>query len=266
MDYTISYTELIKAVLEAPAYHLAFEGFLVMWLLWLIFHKSYKPEPTELSEKEKQELIEEWKPEPLVPKVDVERYNYALNPRIVTSKLGKTVVVDGKTCLNVATHNYLGLVEDELLEEAAINGLKKYGVGSCGPRGFYGTVDIHLKLENRLAKFMGVEEAALYSYGFSAVASAIPAYAKAGDIIFADEGVHFAIQKGLQASRSKIKWFKHNDYKDLQRLLEEQEREDIRNPKKAKVIRRFLVVEGLYLNYGDVCPLPELVRHRPQFF
>lgn len=83
---------------------------------------------------------------------------------------------------------------------------------------------------------------------------------KRGDVIFADEGVCFAIQKGLVASRSKIKWFKHNDMEDLERLLIEQAKEDKKNPKKAKVTRRFLVVEGLYINYGDLCPLPKLVE------
>lgn len=73
---------------------------------------------------------------------------------------------------------------------------------------------------------MGVEEAILYSYGFSTIASAIPAYAKVGDVIFADQAVNFAIQKGLSASRSKIKFFKHNDTQDLERLCKEQEMED----------------------------------------
>ena len=60
----------------------------------------------------------------------------------------------------------------------------KYGVGSCGPRGFYGTVDVHLELEERLAKFMEMEEAVVYSYAFSTIASAIPAYSKRNDVIF----------------------------------------------------------------------------------
>ena len=128
--------------------------------------------------------------------------HYALNPRVTTSKMGKYITIDGQKCLNLATHNYLGFVENEKCIEAAIKGLRKYGVGSCGPRGFYGTVgmekinwfrcklikrnflDIHLELESRLAKFMNVQEAVLYSYGFSAISSAIPAYSKAGDVIF----------------------------------------------------------------------------------
>lgn len=87
--------------------------------------------------------------------------------------------------MNIATHNYLGLLDDESIQNKAAASIRKYGVGSCGPRGFYGTVDVHLTLEERLAKFMQTEEAIVYSYGFSTIASAIPAYSKRGDIIFA---------------------------------------------------------------------------------
>ncbi|XP_057403857.1 serine palmitoyltransferase 1-like [Balaenoptera acutorostrata] len=105
---------------------------------------------------------------------------------------------------------------------------------------------------------MKTEEAIIYSYGFATIASAIPAYSKRGDIV--DKAACFAIQKGLQASRSDIKLFNHNDMDDLQRLLKEQEIEDQKNPRKARVTRRFIVVEGLYMNTGTICPLPELVK------
>ena len=118
-----------------------------------------------------------------------------------------------------------------------------------------------MELEERLAKYFNVEEGIIYSYGFSTIASAIPAYSKRGDIIFVDEGVNFAIQKGLIASRSIVKFFKHNDLNDLERILEEQQVEDLKNQKKAKATRRFLVVEGLYINSGDLCLLPKMVCH-----
>lgn len=70
---------------------------------------------------------------------------------------------------------------DQARAEAAA---RQYGIGSCGPRGFYGTIDCHLQLEDDLAKFMQVEEAIIYSYGFSTIASVIPAYCKRGDIIY----------------------------------------------------------------------------------
>ncbi|EFP05273.1 CRE-SPTL-1 protein [Caenorhabditis remanei] len=138
----------------------------------------------------------------------------------------KEVTIDGETYLNMASTNFLSFIGVKRIEERAKQTIFKYGVGSCGPRGFYGTVDVHLDLEKELAKFMGCEEAVLYSYGFATVSSAIPAYAKKGDVIFVDEGVNFAIQKGLQASRSRVEYFKHNDMEDLERLLLEQEQRD----------------------------------------
>ncbi|KAM6469925.1 serine palmitoyltransferase 1 isoform 2-T2 [Liasis olivaceus] len=107
---------------------------------------------------------------------------------------------------------------------------------------------------------MKTEEAIIYSYGFATIASAIPAYSKRGDILFVDEAACFAVQKGLQASRSNIKFFKHNDMADLEHLLQEQEIEDQKNPRKARVTRKFIVVEGLFVNTGNICPLPELVK------
>ncbi|NXF37799.1 SPTC1 palmitoyltransferase, partial [Nyctibius bracteatus] len=208
---------------------------------------------------EKEELIEEWQPEPLVPPVPKD--HPALNYNIVSGPPTHIITVNGKECINFASFNFLGLLDNEKVKSAAQASLKKYGVGTCGPRGFYGTFDVHLELEERLAKFMRTEEAIIYSYGFATIASAIPAYSKRGDIVFVDEAACFAIQKGLQASRSNIKLFKHNDMADLEQLLKEQETEDQKNPRKARVTRRFIVVEGLYMNTGDVCPLPELVSN-----
>ncbi|KAG8181200.1 hypothetical protein JTE90_013170 [Oedothorax gibbosus] len=263
-ETTFELYEMFVAFLQAPTYHLALEAVLVIWVFWLIFHKSYKPRRNELTEKEKDQLIAEWTPEPLVPHSD-ENNLPPHKPGFVTGKVGKFVTIDDKQYLNTVTHNYLGLVEHEKLEEAALKSLRKYGVGSCGPRGFYGTVDIHLELEAKLAKFMRQQEAVLYSYGFSTISSAIPAYAKHGDIIFCDEGVNFAVQKGLVASRSQICFFKHNDTDDLERLLVQQAEQDKANPKKAKVTRRFLVVEGIYMNYGDICPLPKMVELKNKY-
>nr|ACO51554.1 Serine palmitoyltransferase 1 [Aquarana catesbeiana] len=251
--------EMVQAFYEAPAYHLILEGILILWIIRLIFSKTYKlQERSDLTEKEKEELIEEWHPEPLVPPVSKD--HPALNYNIVTGPPSHTIIVNGKECINFASFNFLGLLDNERVKAAALASLRKYGVGTCGPRGFYGTFDVHLELEERLAKFMRTEEAILYSYGFATIASAIPAYSKRGDIVFVDEAACFAIQKGLQASRSSIKYFKHNDMKDLERLLKEQEVEDQKNPRKARVTRRFIVAEGLYMNTGDICPLPQLVE------
>ena len=145
---------------------------------------------------------------------------------------------NGSDCLNLATLNMLDLAADPALKQVALDAMRVYGVGSCGPRGFYGTMDVHLRLEEHLANFFGCEEAVAYSYGFSTVATAIPAYSKRNDVIFADEGVCFSIQKGLEATRSNVRWFRHNDMDDLERLLLAQAEEDKRDPKRAKHCRR----------------------------
>ncbi|KAM9820457.1 serine palmitoyltransferase 1 [Neosynchiropus ocellatus] len=251
--------EMVQAFYEAPAYHLILEGILILWIIRLLFSKTYRLHETyKLTEKEKEDLIEEWQPDPLVPASF--RNNPSVVYDVVTGPPSHKIVINGKECINFASFNFLGLLDNERVKQKALVSLKKYGVGTCGPRGFYGTFDVHLELESRLAKFMETEEAIIYSYGFATIASAIPAYSKRGDIIFVDEAACFAIQKGLQASRSFVKYFKHNDMGDLERLLREQEVEDQKNPRKARVTRKFIVVEGLYINTADICPLPELLK------
>nr|CAB3266547.1 serine palmitoyltransferase 1 [Phallusia mammillata] len=249
--------EAIHSALHAPLYHLIVEGVLVILIIRLVFSKSYKiQDKAPLSEEEKDELVSEWQPEPLVPPMQ----ETTKSSRVVSGPIGKSLVVNGMTCNNFASMNFLGLNGHARIQEQAQNCIEKYGVGACGPRGFYGTFDVHLELENRLAAYIGVGEAIMYSYGFSTVASAIPAYAKRGDIIFVDEAVCFAIQKGLQASRSKIVFFKHNDMQDLEVKMQKQAERDKLDPKKAKVVRKFMIVEGIYFNTGQLCDLPKLVE------
>lgn len=256
------FNELYDIFWRAPLYVIGLQVVLVFTIIWLVFHKS-KFNGKRLTPEEKVKLLEQYTPEPLVG--DVPEDHPTLTPRMITGRVGKRITVNGIDCLNLSSHNYLGLLGDKQIEDRAIESVRKYGVGSCGPRGFYGTLEVHLELEERLAKFMKCEEACVYSYGFSTIASAIPSYCKRGDLVFVDERVHFAIQRGLDASRSKIFYFKHNDAKDLERLLEEQHKLDLKNPKKAAKTRRFLIAEAIYMNTGEMCPLPQLVKLRQQY-
>lgn len=113
-----------------------------------------------------------WKPVPIV------EHDVTVEEPPLMGKIDDNV-------LNVGASSFLCLDKEESIVEDALESLGKYGVGSCGPRGFYGTIDVHLELEERLANFLEVEETCVYSYGFSTVASAIPSYAKKRDIIFA---------------------------------------------------------------------------------
>lgn len=136
---------------------------------------------------EKAQRIADFQPEPLVP--DVNTAHPALRPRLVSGRIGLRVCVDGVDCLNMASQNFLGLLDNSTdgsgeRDRHAVECIDTNGVGACGPRGFYGTNKVHLELEERIAKFMGCEEAAIYAYGFSALASAIPSYCKRGDLVF----------------------------------------------------------------------------------
>ncbi|VEL11859.1 unnamed protein product [Protopolystoma xenopodis] len=262
---------MIYSALRAPTYHIYFEILLIIGIVWLLFKRSYKiQENVELTEKEKLTLIREWTPDSLVPAEWEVPAHLSKHFHVGASTvLGKYVEYENKdpisseshakVFLNLSSFNFLNFVGEKRLNEAAIKSMHKYGVGSCGPRGFYGTFDVHLDLEQILEKFLGVEEVAVYSYGFSTVASAIPSYAKRTDVIFADEGISLACFQGLVASRSRICFFRHNDLAHLEQLLMKQALEDQKDMKKAQATRRFLVIEGLYLDYGDICPLPELI-------
>lgn len=210
------------------------------------------------------EILNQWQPEPLVPEIEVDKFAHLINPPVVSSRAGKHITVNGVKCLNLATHNYLGLADDPRLEAAALEATHKYGCGSCGPRGFYGTMDVHLKLEEELASFLQVQEAVLYSYGFSTIASAIPAYAKASDYVYVDELCNFAIQQGIVASRSKVLKFRHNDTKHLEELIEQVEEEQRKKFGKPNKVRSFIIVESVYAKSGDLCPLVEIVRLKRQ--
>lgn len=84
-------------------------------------------------------------------------------------------------------------------------------------------------------------------------------------LFISDECVNFAIQKGIDASRSRVVYFKHNDMRDLEQKLLDQQKLDVKNPKKAAKTKRFLVAEGIYMNTGEMCPLRELVELRGKY-
>lgn len=131
------------------------------------------------------------------------------------------------------------------------------GVGSCGPRGFYGTVDVHLELEDILAKFLRTEEAILYSYDAATVPSIIPAFANAKDILVIDDGCAYAVRLGCQLSRAAVFTFRHNDMEDLERVLKKITDDERR--KRKPLNRRFVIVEGLYHHTGDIADLKSIV-------
>ncbi|KGN62485.1 long chain base biosynthesis protein 1 [Cucumis sativus] len=238
--------------------HLFVEVLLLVVIIFLLSQKSYKPPKRPLTKKEIDELCDEWVPEPLIPSITEEMES---EPPVLESSAGPNTIINGKEVVNFASANYLGLIGHTKLLESCTNALEKYGVGSCGPRGFYGTIDVHLDCEARIAKFLGTPDSILYSYGLSTMFSAIPAFCKRGDVIVADEGVHWGIQNGLYLSRSTIVYFKHNDMKSLRDTLEK----TTAGNERAKKLRRYIVVEAVYQNSGKIAPLDEIIKLKEQY-
>jgi len=116
-----------------------------------------------------------------------------------------------------------------------------------------------------MKKFCGTDDAIMYSDGASAVSSAVAAFAKRGDLLVVDEGVYESLQTGVTLSRSSVKYFKHNDMTDLRRVLERIDDKDKSIGRKSNEQRRFIIVEGLYKNYGDLAPIDEIVRLKHEF-
>lgn len=167
---------------------------------------------------------------------------------------------DSKPKVTFCSQDFLGNGVAPEVREMARETLMTYTVGSCGPRGFYGTTKPHLELEDSLASFMGTSESITYSDSTATTASAIPAFAKRGDVLLVDAGASFAVQLGARLSRSKTLYFRHNDMSDLQRHLQAVRDRDEADGDDSLVQRRFIVVEGLYGHFGDLCPLPEVLR------
>ncbi|KAI6130887.1 serine palmitoyltransferase [Pisolithus croceorrhizus] len=219
----------------------------------------------KFSEKEVDELVDEWTPEPLsAPLTEWEQRDLASVPVIAGPNGPKPKILStGKTVVNLASYNFAGLAGNEHIKERAIETLRKYGLGSCGPPGFYGTVDVHLELERDIADFLGTESTILYSQGFITISSVIPAFCKRGDVIVADRAVNFAIQKGIQISRSTVRWYDHNDLKSLEDVLVSVEKD--RRKRGAPITRRFIITEGIFERDGEIVDLPKLIELKHKY-
>ncbi|KAJ6418640.1 hypothetical protein OIU84_001914 [Salix udensis] len=238
--------------------HLFVEVLLLVVILFLLSQKSYKHPKRPLTKKEIDELCDEWVPESLIPPItDEMRYE----PPVLESASKPHTIINGKDVVNFASANYLGLTGHEKQLDSSTSAMEKYGVGSCGPRGFYGTIDVHLDCETRIAKFLGTPDSIIYSYGLATMFSTIPCFCKKGDIVVVDEGVHWGIQNGLYLSRSTIVHFKHNDMESLRNVLE---KITVGN-KRAKELRRYIVVEAVYQNSGQIAPLNEIIRLKEKY-
>jgi len=174
----------------------------------------------------------------------------------------------------MSAFDYLGLANSNRAVEASVDVVTSYGVGSCGPRGFYGTTDKHLLLEKRLANFMHAEAAIAYSYGALTITSVLGPYVtEPTDVIVYDEDVSMAAKIGLNMIKARKYPYPHNDMKALEAIMQSVQKEERTRPRDwSKVIsfdpkypRHLLFTEGIFLNSGDVAPLPEIVALKKRY-
>jgi len=172
--------------------------------------------------------------------------------RILQSSSSPRSLVDGKEVLMLCSNNYLGLSNHPKLKKAAIEAIEKYGVGSGSVRPIAGNMDIHMKLEERLARFKHTEASLTFSAGFTANQGLIPQLADEGDLIISDELNHGSIIDGVRLSRADRAIYKHCDTDDLARVLDKAE---------TKNYRRILIItDGVFSMDGDIAPVDKMVK------
>ena len=168
--------------------------------------------------------------------------------REIESEQDTEVYMHGKKVLMFGSNCYTGLVNDKRVHEAAIKAIQKYGTGCAGSPFLNGTLDIHKKLERRLADFVGKEDAMVYSTGFGVNLGVVSTLTGRGDYIICDEQDHASIIEGRRLSFSNYLKYKHNDMASLEEQLKKCE------PDRVKLI----VTDGVFSMEGDVCNLPEI--------
>ncbi|WP_418495583.1 serine palmitoyltransferase [Coprobacter sp.] len=169
--------------------------------------------------------------------------------REIESDQDTEVIINGKKVLMFGSNSYLGLTNHPKIKEAAIAAIKKYGTGCAGSRFLNGTLDIHVELEKRLARFVGKEEAIIYSTGFQVNLGVISCLTGREDYIIWDELDHASIIEGRRLSFSTQLKFKHNDMTSLEKVLKSCPEDKV----------KLIVVDGVFSMEGDVANLPEIV-------
>jgi 8-amino-7-oxononanoate synthase len=168
---------------------------------------------------------------------------------------GTEVTINGRRLIMAGSNNYLGLTKHPQVVAAAEDALHRFGTSNNGSRFLNGTLELHVQLEERLAKFMRKEAALVYSTGYLTNLGSISALIDKGDVAILDKEAHACIVDGARLGFGDVKRFRHNDVRDLERVL-------AAAPAKAA---KLVVVDGLYSMEGDIAPLPDIVRACREF-
>jgi len=172
--------------------------------------------------------------------------------RAIEENEGPVVMIEGNRKVMAGSNNYLGLTAHPKVKEATIKAVQKYGTGCSGSRYLTGTLDLHIELEERLAKFFGVEAVLLFSTGYQTAQGIIPTLVNRGEYVISDKDNHACIVAGNLMARgatAELVRYKHNDMNDLERVLR-------KIPKEAG---KLIVSDGVFSTGGEIVDLPRLV-------
>jgi 8-amino-7-oxononanoate synthase len=164
--------------------------------------------------------------------------------------IGPRTMMDGKETIMLGSNNYMGLNNHPEMIKASCDATKKYGTGCTGSRFLNGTLDLHEKLELKLADFMGRDDVLTFTTGYQTNLGVISAISCKGDYIISDTFNHASIVDGCRQSRAKTVVFKHNDMEDLEKVISEL-------PEKAG---KLVVVDGVFSMEGNIARVPEILK------
>ncbi len=171
--------------------------------------------------------------------------------RVLEDEQAPVCTYDGRRVINLASNNYLGLCNHPRLREAAIAATERYGVGSGAVRTIAGTMRIHMELEEKIARFKGVEACVVFQSGFAANAGTVSSILGKDDFILSDELNHASIIDGARLSRAKVKVFRHKDVAHCEELLQEVADEPG---------RKLIITDGVFSMDGDIGPVDKLAE------
>ena len=170
--------------------------------------------------------------------------------RTIESEQDTVVKINGKDVMMFGSNSYLGLTNHPKLKEASIAAIKKYGSGCAGSRFLNGTLDIHLELEDKLARFVGKEGALVFSTGYQVNLGVISSIPGRHDYLILDDLDHACILDGARLSFAKVMKYSHNDMESLEKTISRCEIDKI----------KLIVIDGVFSMEGDIAKLPEIVQ------
>lgn len=173
--------------------------------------------------------------------------------RPIEANEGPVVQLEGRKVVMAGSNNYLGLTAHPKVKEAAIEAINKYGTGCSGSRYLTGTLDLHIELEERLAKFFGVEAVLLFSTGFQTALGIVPTLVQRGEYVISDKDNHACIVSATMMARgmtAELVRYRHNDMDDLERVIS----------KLPADAGKLIVTDGVFSTGGEIVNLPRLVE------